>query len=195
MGTKTAAEPRLEIPLQNDGRAELQALAAVVSSHIEARHRDRGTYPVEPATEPESFDLTATPEPLPIRAPDPIATTVTRGIRRAVPLLVGVVLTAIVTAAAWTTTHAAPPARHDAVQPQAAQETPTTPAQWGAAAHKRLTRADRPVDVFACQAAYAADATIAPATLPPATTTPNPWQAYLAACLSDMSGSLVGRSG
>lgn len=195
MGTKTAAEPRLEIPLQNDGRADLQALAAVLSSHVEQRHRDRGTYPAEPATEPECFDLTETPELLPVRVPDPFAKTVTRGIRRAVPLLVGVALTAIVTTAAWTTTHAAPAAQHSAVQPQASEETPTTPAQWGAAAHKRLTRADRPVDVFACQAAYAADATIATATLPPASTNPDPWQAYLAACLSDMSGSLVGRSG
>jgi hypothetical protein len=202
MATKTAAPARHEIPLQKNGRTELQELAAVLSSHVDQRHRVRGSHPIETTPEPERFDLTATPDPLPIRGPDPFAKTVTRGARRAVPLVLAGIFTAVVTTAAWTATHAGPAAKTAAAQEPAATQpaaqseaTPTTPAQWGAAAHKRLSVGGRPVDVFACQGAYAADATVAGQILPPAATNPDPWRAYLAACLSDMSDVHVGRSG
>src|SRR5437763_4135094 len=99
MGTKTAVEARPAIPLQKDGRAELQELAAVLSHHVERRHRDRGGHVVEPVAEPERYDLAAAPEPLPVRPPQPVSKTVNRAVRRAVPLIFAGVLTTIVTTA------------------------------------------------------------------------------------------------
>lgn len=200
MGIKTAVVPRHEIPLQKDGRSELQELAAALSQQVDQRHRDRGTYPAEPAavSEPTHYDLSAEPEPPPQpRAPEPLS----KSLRRVVPLVFAAVLTATVSAAAWTTTHSSPRAQQP--QPTApttrqaptAPTTPTTPAEWGAAAHQRLSQGGRPVDVFACQGAYAADAAVANGVLPPAAASPETWQAYLAACLPDMSDTHTGRSG
>jgi len=198
MGTKTAAEVRPEIPLQKDGLAELQELAAALSEQVEQRHRQRGSHAVEAVPEPERFDLTAEPEPLPVREPKPLPAVVTRRAGRAVPLVLAGVLTAVVSAAGWSATRSpqsAPASRTTASQPPAATSTPTTPTEWGAAAHQRLTGAGHPVDVFACQSAYAADAAVAGGALPPAATAPDIWRAYLAACLSDMSGASISRSG
>ena len=198
MGTNTVAPPRHEIPLQKDGRTELQELAAALSQRVEQRHRDRGAYPAEPTAAPDHYDLTAAPEPLPVREPEPLAKTLSKGAKRAVPLVFAAALTTAITATAWSTTHATPAHPHhpttQATQPQTTQ-IPTTPTQWGSAAHQRLSRAGRPVDVFACQGAYAADATLAPQTLPPATTSPATWHDYLAACMSGMSGTPIGHSG
>lgn len=199
MGIKTAANPRHEIPLQKDGRSELQELAAVLSQHVEQRHRDRGTYPVEPAiNDPIHYDLTdAAPEPPPKpREPEPLSKT----IKRAVPLVLAAALTAAVCTTAWKTTHATarPPQqatqKNDAAQ-QPATQTPTTPAEWGQRAHQRLTQGGRPATVFGCQGAYAADAAISNGVLPPAATSPDTVRAYLATCLSDMSDTRIGRSG
>ncbi|MDQ1686468.1 MAG: hypothetical protein QOC82_3205 [Frankiaceae bacterium] len=57
MGTKTA-DVRPRIPLENDGRAELQELAAVLSQHVERRQRLRGSHPVAIVVEPTRYDLT-----------------------------------------------------------------------------------------------------------------------------------------
>ena len=203
MGTKTAAPPRPEIPLQNDGRAELQALAAALSAQVESRHRDRGAHVVEIVPEPERYDLGKEPEPAPQpREPEPLATTVTNGVRRAVPLVFAAVLTAVVSATAWTATHTSAgsgPARQASTPTNQTTtplgQTPTTATEWGQAAHQRLTRAGRPVDVFGCQGAYAADAAVAGTALPPAGTSPDTWHAYLAGCLSDMSDPGVRHSG
>ena len=198
MGIKTAAIPRHEIPLQKDGRSELQELAAALSKQAEQRHRDLGTYPVEPvATQQIHFDLTAAPEPAPQpRAPEPRSTLV----KRAVPLVAAAILTAAVSATAWSATHpSAAKTPATATQTQAApslpQSAPVTPADFGRAAHQRLTQGGRPATVFACEGAYAADAAISNGVLPPATTSPDTWRAYLATCLSDMSDTNVGRSG
>jgi len=196
MGIKTAAIPRHEIPLQKDGRSELQELAAALSQHVEQRHRDRGTYPVEPTLEERThFDLAAEPEPPPQpRAPEPMSKT----LRRVVPLVAAAALTAAVSITAWTATHSTAPRAAEkpnattTQQAPAAPATPTTPAEWGAAAHQRLSRAGRPVDIFACQGAYAADATVANGALPPASASPETWRAYLATCLPDMSDTHTG---
>ena len=197
MGTKTAAVPRHEIPLQKDGRSELQELAAALSQHVEQRHRERGTYPVEPVaiSEPTHYDLSAEPEPPPQpRAPEPLS----KSLRRVVPLVFAAVLTATVSVAAWTTTHSGPraqpaqPTKTTTQQALAASASPTTPAEWGAAAHQRLSRAGHPVDIFACQGAYAADAAVANGVLPPAAASPETWQAYLSTCLPDMSDTHIG---
>jgi hypothetical protein len=200
MGIKTVADVRSEIPLQKDGRTELQELAAALSQHVEQRHRTRGEHTLELVPEPERYDLAATPEPLPTRAPEARANTVSRGVRRAVPLAFAAALTAIIGTAGWSSAHHDNAPRSAAVHQPAPQTAltltaPITPAEWGAAAHQRLSKAGRPVDVFACQGAYAADAAIATAdVLPPATTHPEIWQQYLATCLSDMSGASVGHS-
>jgi hypothetical protein len=194
MGTKTAAIPRHEIPLQKDGRTELQELAAALSQHVERRHETRGAHTVEIVREPERFDLTVEPEPLPVREPEPLAAVVNRGVRRAVPLVFAALITGAVGVAGWTASHASA-ATHPSTTTSShattapATTTPTTPADLGAAARQRLTTLGHPVDVFACQGAYAADG------LPDAATHPDLLRAYLTACLSDMSGASVGRSG
>jgi hypothetical protein len=198
MGIKTAAEPRPAIPLQQDGRTELQELAAALSQQVEQRHRSRGAHTLEIVTGPEVHDLTAEPEPLPVREPEPLAVVVNRGVRRAVPLVLAVVVTSVVGVAGWTASHPTAAAR-----PQAARTTspapvvtaPATPAEWGAAAHHRLSVGGRPVDVFACQGAYAADTAVAAGVLLPVATHADIWRAYLATCLSDMSGASAGQSG
>jgi len=204
MGANTVIETRPALPRQKDGRTELQELAAVLAQQVDQRHRDRGAYPAEPDVEPGHYDLSVEPEPLPVREPESLSTTLSKGVRRAVPLVFAAALTAVICAAAWTTTHATPahqltPARAagpaQGTQASQATQTPTTPTQWGAAAHQRLSRAGHPVDVFGCQGAYAADGALAPQVLPPASTSPDSWSAYLAACLSDMSGASSGHSG
>lgn len=76
---------------------------------------------------------------------------------------------------------AAPPAAHVPSQP-------ATPAQaLGQAAGQRLGQGGRPVDVFVCQGAYVADATAQPQVLPPADTVSPAHDAYIQACMSDMS--------
>lgn len=195
MGIKTAANPRHEIPLQKDVRSELQELAAALSQQVEQRQRDRGTYPVEPtATAPTHYDLTAEPEPPPQpRAPEPLS----KSVRRAVPLVVAAVLTAAVSITAWSTTHQTAASTNEAAPAAAPAPAPppTTPAEFGRAAHLRLTQGGHPATVFACQGAYAADAAISNGVLPPATASPDTWRAYLSTCLSDMSDTHIGRSG
>lgn len=213
MAPKTAALPRHEIPLQKDGRTELQELAAALSLQVEHRHRTRGAHELEPvATEPTRYNLThfidAAAAPASPASPRPTQSA-TKRVRRAVPIVVAIALTAGISVAGWTSAHpgtahpgaAKPGAAHTAPAPQPAaapaqvNPTPTTPAEWGAAAHQRLSQAGHPVDVFGCQGAYAADATSANGALPPATTQPAIWQAYLSACLSGMSDTRIGRSG
>lgn len=198
MGTKTAAIPRHEIPLQKDGLTELQELAAALSKQAEQRRRDLGTYPVEPVATPQThYDLTAAPEPPPQpRAPEPRSKVVTR----AVPLVVAAAITAAVSGTAWSTTHQDAGPKNTtpaATQPAPTTQTqaPTTPADFGRAAHQRLTQGGRPATVFACQGAYAADQAVSNGALPPATASPDAVRAYLATCLSDMSETHIGRSG
>jgi hypothetical protein len=164
---------RHRLPVQRDGRAELAELAATLSE--EADRLQRRLRP-EPATAGDDV------APAVVVRRRSTARVLGFGSLALASLLVAALTVAV--ARSSSTPSSPPPVHHPAPVVVVAGD----PASWGAAAGQRLGQGGRPVDIFGCQGAYAADAPRSGGTLPvPGPGTPA-YQRYLTACLSDMSG-------
>jgi hypothetical protein len=166
---------RHRIPLQRDRRAELAALAELMSAQAELRE-------ARPGDEPFEIDEVQ----LRVRSRE-----IRRRWRNRRLIVAGLLLLAVITVAGLVLSALNPPssaASSGSTRPGLAIS--TTPAgQLGAQARARLARGQRPVTAFGCVGAYLTDAPGSGGVL----ATPGPGTAaydeYMSACLSDMSAS------
>lgn len=172
---------QVRLPQQKDRRAELQALSELLSAQADLRQ-------ARPGDEPFEIDQ----EQLRTRSRE-----IRRQWRKRRIVVAGLLLMAAVTVGALVLSALNPPA---AGRPAAPAGTVTTTAGspasvLGAQAHARLTRGGRPVTAFGCVGAYLADAPQSGGVLPTPGGGTSPYDEYMKACLSDISGATGPRVG